>query len=79
MLIAGIAGICVLLFLVAFVAPRLSRGPQSAVDRGLGASANVASKAPGALGRWLAKPFRTSRRAADKSAAAGRKAHEKIS
>lgn len=78
MTVLAIAGICVVLFLLALVAPRLSRKPQSAVDRSLGAGARAASKAPGPLGRWLPKPFRSSRRAADKSAAAGRKAHGKI-
>lgn len=78
MLIAGIVAICVVLFLLALLLPRLSRKPQRAVDESLGASARAASKAPGALGRWLPKPFRSSQRAADKSAAAGRKAHSKI-
>lgn len=79
MLIAGVVAICVVLFLLALLAPRLSRGPQRAVDRGFGAGARAAGHAPGPLGRWLAKPFRSSRRAADKSAAAGRKAHQKAS
>ncbi|MGH3007839.1 MAG: DUF6411 family protein [Gaiellaceae bacterium] len=58
--------------------PRLSRKPQTAVDRSFGGAARAVGKAPGALGRWLAKPFRSGQRAADKSAAAGRKAHSKI-
>lgn len=78
MIIAGVVAICVVLFLLAVLAPRLSRGPQHAVDKGFGGSARFASRAPGPLGRWLPKPFRTSRRAADKSAAAGRKTHRKI-
>jgi hypothetical protein len=76
--IVGIVAICVVLFILALLLPRLSRKPQSAVDRGLGAGARATSKAPGPLGRWLPKPFRSSRRAADKSAATGRKAHEKV-
>jgi hypothetical protein len=75
--IVGVVAICVVLFLLALLAPRLSRGPQRAADRGFGAGARVAGFAPGPLGRWLPKPFRTSQRAADKSAAAGRKAHQK--
>lgn len=78
MTLLGIAAVCVVLFLIALVAPRLSRKPQAAVDKSLGASARAASKAPGPLGRWLPKPIRGSRRAADRSAAAGRKAHSKI-
>ena len=75
MLIVAVVAICVLLFLLALLAPRLSRGPQRAVDRGFGGAAQPARHAPGPLGRWLPKPFRSSRRAADKSAATGRKAH----
>jgi hypothetical protein len=77
-LIAGVAAICVVLFVLALLLPKLSRKPQRAVDRGLGGAARAVGKAPGALGRWLAKPFRNSERAVDKSAAAGRKAHRKI-
>lgn len=79
MFIVGVIAICVVLFVLALLAPRLSRKPQRAVDRGFGAGARAASHAPGSLGRWLSKPFRTSQRAADRSAAAGRKAHEKAS
>jgi hypothetical protein len=77
--IAGVVAICVILFVLALLAPRLSRKPQSAVDRGFGAGARAASHAPGPLGRWLPKPFRSSRRAADKSASAGRRANQKLS
>jgi hypothetical protein len=76
--IIGVVAICVMLFALALVAPRLSRKPQGAVDRGFGAGARAAGHAPGPLGRWLQKPFRSSRRAADKSASLGRKAHRKV-
>ena len=78
-LIIGVVAICILLFLLALLVPRLSRRPQRAVDRGFGGGARAVSHAPGPLGRWLQKPFRTSQRAADKSAAAGRKAHHRVS
>jgi uncharacterized protein DUF6411 len=77
MFILGIVAICVVLFLLALLVPRLSRRPQRAVDRSFGTGARAASHAPGMLGRWLPKPFRSSQRAADKSAAAGRKVHHK--
>lgn len=77
MIIVGVVAICVVLFLLALLAPRLARKPQRGVDRGFGAGARAAGHAPGPLGGWLPKPFTTSRRAADKSAAAGRKAHQK--
>ena len=78
MLIGIVVAICVILFVLALLAPRLSRKPQAAVDRSFGAGARGASYAPGPLGRWLPKPFRSSRRAADKSASAGRKARQKV-
>jgi Family of unknown function (DUF6411) len=77
MFILGVVAICVVLFLLALLVPRLSRRPQRTVDKGFGIGARAASHAPGPLGRWLPKPFRSSQRAADKSAAAGRKAHHK--
>jgi hypothetical protein len=78
MVIAVIAAICVLLLLLAFLAPRLSAKPQHGVDRALASGANVAGKAPGRLGRWLRKPFSSSERAADKSAAVGRRGRGKM-
>ncbi len=79
MFIVAVVAICVVLFVLALLAPRLSRKPQRAVDRGFGGGARAASRAPGPLGRWLQKPFRSSQRAADRSASAGRKAHRKVS
>jgi hypothetical protein len=78
MLIAGVIGLCILLLILGFVAPRLSRHPQRGVDRALGGGRRGASHAPGPLGRWLQKPFSTSQRAADKSAAAGRRGRAKV-
>jgi uncharacterized protein DUF6411 len=77
MLIGGVIALCVVLLVLAFLAPRLSRGPQHGVDRAFGLGARGASKAPGRLGRWLSKPFQRSRRAADKSASAGRRGRSK--
>ena len=79
MLIGVVVAICVILFVLALLAPRLSRKPQSAVDHGFGAGARAAGHAPNPLGRWLRKPFQSSRRAADKSASAGRKTRQKVS
>jgi Family of unknown function (DUF6411) len=78
MTIAVIVGICVLLLVLGFLAPRLSRHPQRGVDKALGGGARAGSKAPGPLGRLLPKPFRSSRKAADKSAATGRRARREI-
>jgi hypothetical protein len=78
MTIAVIAGICIVLLVLAFLLPRLSRGPQKGVDRSLGAGQQGASKAPGALGRWLQKPFSSSRKATNKSASLGRRGRGKM-
>jgi uncharacterized protein DUF6411 len=77
MLIAGIIAFCVLLFLVALLAPRVSRYLERGGDAPLGVGQRAAGKAPGPLGRWLQKPFGKSRKAVHKSGSAGREAHAK--
>jgi hypothetical protein len=76
--VAIIVGVCVLLLVLAFLLPRLSRHPQRGVDRTLGVGQSAAGTAPGKLGRWLQKPFSSSRKAADKSAAKGREGRSKL-
>ncbi len=78
MTIAIVVGICVVLLVLAFVAPRLSRHPERATHKAFGAGGRVAGKAPGPLGRLLAKPFSQSSKAAGRSAAAGRKGRGKL-
>ena len=78
MLIAGVIALCIILLILAFLAPRLSTGPQRGADRMFGAGARESSKAPGPLGRLLPKPFRSSRKAVDKSASAGRRGRSKL-
>ncbi len=78
MLIAAVVAICVILLVLAFVFPRLSRHPQRGVTKTFGTGGDAASRAPGPLGRWLAKPFRSSSRAANKSAGAGREGRSKL-
>jgi hypothetical protein len=78
MVIGGVIAICVLLLVLAFLAPRLSRHPQRGVDRALGAGSRTGSKAPGKLGSWLSKPFNKSMKATDKSASTGRRARSKL-
>ena len=77
MVIGVVAAVCVLLLILAFLVPRLSRGPQKGVDRTLGAGQRAGGKAPGPIGRLLSKPFSSSRKATNKSAAAGRKGRGK--
>ena len=78
MLIAAIIAFCVLLFLVAILAPRLSRYMERGGDKPLGVGQRAASKAPGPLGRWLQKPFGSSRKAVRKSGSAGRRTRAKL-
>jgi Family of unknown function (DUF6411) len=78
MVIAVIIAACVVLFLLALLAPRLSIWPQKGVDRTLGAGARTGSKAPGLAGRLLGKSFSSSRKATNKSAGAGRRTRSRL-
>ena len=78
MTVAVIVGVCVLLLILGFLVPRLSRHPQRGADRTLSAGQRGAGKAPGPIGRLLQKPFRSSRRAVNKSASAGRRGRGKL-
>ncbi|MEU5879061.1 DUF6411 family protein [Spirillospora sp. NPDC047279] len=78
MVVAAIIGVCVLLLLLGFLVPRLSHGPQRGTNRALGTGGRTAGKAPGALGRWLAKPFHKSNRMANRSAHEGRRNRGKM-
>lgn len=78
MLIAGVIVFCVLLLVLAFVFPRLSRHPQRGGQSVLSAGSRGASKAPGPLGRWLPKPFHSSSRAVGRSGSAGRRGRGKL-
>ena len=78
MLIAAVIVVCIILLLLAFLAPRLSRHPQRGVDGTLGVGQKAGGKLPGFLGRFAQKPFSSSRKATNKSAAAGRKGRGKM-
>jgi hypothetical protein len=78
MTIAIIVGICILLLILGFLVPRLSRGPQRGVDQTLGVGQRAGGKAPGILGRLFSKSFGKSRRATNKSASAGRRGRGKL-
>lgn len=78
MTIAVIVGICVVLLILGFLLPRLSRHPQRGVDRTLGIGQRAGGKAPGPLGRLFQKAFGTSRKATNKSAATGRRGRAKL-
>jgi Family of unknown function (DUF6411) len=78
MLIGAIIAFCVLVFIAALLAPRLSQYLQRGGDKPLAAGQRTGSKAPGSLGRWAQKPFSKSRRAVSKSGSAGRRTRSKL-
>ena len=78
MLIAGVAAFCVVLIVLAFLAPRLSRHPQRAGQKTVGVGQRGAGKAPGKLGHWLSKPFHSAQKAIGKSGSAGRRGRGKM-
>jgi hypothetical protein len=78
MLIAGVIAFCLLLLVLAFLFPRASRHPERGGQGVLSAGQSGASKAPGKLGKWLAKPFSSSKKAVSKSGSAGRKGRSKL-
>jgi len=78
MTIAAVIAFCIVLLILAFLAPRLSRHPERGGQKVLGVGSRGAGKAPGKLGRWLSKPFHTSSKAVSKSGSAGRRGRSKM-
>jgi Family of unknown function (DUF6411) len=78
MTIAIVIGFCVLLLILAFLLPRLSRYPERGGQRLLGLGSRGAGKAPGPFGRWLRKPFTTGQKAVSKSGSTGRRGRSKM-
>ena len=78
MLIAGVIALCILLLILAFLFPRLSRHPEHGSERVAGMGGRAAGKAPGPFGRWFRKPFSTSQKAMAKSASTGRRGRSKM-
>jgi hypothetical protein len=78
MIIAIVAGFCVLILILAFVAPRISRHPERGGQKVLGLGGRGAGKAPGPIGRFARKPFDSSQKAVSKSGSTGRKGRSKL-
>jgi hypothetical protein len=78
MIIGAVIAFCVLILILAFLVPRLSRHPERGGKKVLNTGGRGASKAPGPLGRWLRKPFDSSSRAVSKSGSAGRRGRSKM-
>ena len=77
MTLLAVIGFCVVLLVLAFLAPRLSTYFQKSGDKPMELGQRGAEKAPGKLGDLLAKPFKTSRKAIRKSGAKGREGRSK--
>jgi hypothetical protein len=69
---------CVVILVLAFLFPKLSHWPQRGGDAALAVPQRGAGKAPGAFGRWLQKPFSSSRKWFNKSGSAGRRGRSKL-
>ena len=78
MVIAAVIGVCVLVFVIALLWPRISGRAERAGSAPFGLGGRAASKAPGPLGRWFSKPFGKSQRAVHKSGSAGREVRRKL-
>jgi Family of unknown function (DUF6411) len=78
MLIGGIIAFCLILLVLAFLAPRISRYFQEAGEKPMELGERAGGKAPGKLGKWLRKPFSKGDRAIEKSGSAGRRARAKL-
>ncbi|MER5892464.1 DUF6411 family protein [Streptomyces sp. NPDC001876] len=74
MIIVGIVAVCVVLAVLAFFVPKLSRHPERGTQRTLGLGSRAGGKAPGVMGRAFSKPFRSSSKAVGRSGSAGRRA-----
>ena len=79
MVIGAVIGFCILLFILAFLFPRLSRGPERGGQKVMSTGSRGAGHAPGKLGTWLSKPFTKSSKAISKSGSAGRRGRGKVS
>ena len=78
MVVGGVIVFCILVLILAFLAPRLSRPVQNAGDRTLGVGQRAGGKAPGFLGKVFSKPFGSGRKAVNKSGSAGRQGRSKL-
>jgi hypothetical protein len=78
MIIAGVIGFCIVLLILAFFLPRLSRHPERGGQKILGFGSRGAGKAPGKAGELAKKPFQSSSKAVPRSGSAGRRGRDKM-
>jgi hypothetical protein len=78
MVLGAIIAFCLLILVLAFIAPRMSWWPQRGGQKVMSAGGRGAGKAPGKAGRFARKPFDTSNKAIAKSGSAGRRGRSKM-
>jgi hypothetical protein len=77
MTIAIVVAFCVVLLILAFLLPRMSRHVERGGKAPMHAGSRGARKAPG-VGRFLAKPFESASKWMGKSGSAGRRGRSKM-
>jgi len=78
MTVAVIIALCVVMLIISFVAPSLSRHPQRGMNKVIGYPRLLVGKLPGPIGRWASKPFDSTQKYANKSAEEGRKGRSQL-
>ncbi len=77
MVIAIVAGVCVVLLILAFLLPRMSSHAERAGKAPMHGGSRAGRKVPG-IGKWLAKPFESGSKWMSKSGSAGRRGRSKM-
>lgn len=78
MTIVAIIALCIVMLVIGFIAPTLSRHPQRGMNKVIGFPRYIVSMLPGPLGRWAAKPFDSTQKHANRSAEKGRSGRAKL-
>ena len=78
MIIAIVVAFCVVLLVLAFAFPRMSRPVERGGQAPLSVGRRTGSKAPGPLGKLFSKPFSSAQKAVSKSGSAGRRGRSKM-
>ncbi len=78
MVIGAVIAVCIVLLVLAFLAPRLSHHPERGAKGVFGLGARAGGTAPGPLGRLFSKPFHSASKWSGKSASKGREGRGKL-
>jgi hypothetical protein len=77
MTIALVVAACIVLAVLAFLVPHMSRHAERGAKAPMHVGSRGARKAPG-VGRWLAKPFESATKWMGRSSSAGRRGRAKM-